>query len=83
MASDWEIAAHPAYDMLFFLFFFFSISTLVLIKSLSHLSFKNGNFLLVAPFPDHCLQAAIKLFPYIIHGADYIFRSVLCDKRGY
>ena len=47
MAAYWEIAAHLAYDM-------FSKCGYLIVIFFS-LSFWNGNFFLIAPFPDHCL----------------------------
>ena len=53
MVAFWEIAAHSAYDM--FSRYKYLIGNLVS----SHLGFWSGNFLFIAPFPDHCL-----LVPY-------------------
>ena len=49
MATYWEIAAHLAYDM------FYKYKYLIVNLIFSHLGFWSGNFILIAPFPDHCL----------------------------
>ena len=56
MAAYLEIAAHSAYDM----FSKYRYLITVLFFSISFFFFFffwNGNFFLVAPFPDHCLLA--------------------------
>ena len=48
MAAYWEITAHSAYVN------FLIISTSCQF-SFSNPDFRSGNFILIAPFPDHCL----------------------------
>ena len=49
MVANWEIAAHPVYDM------FSENKYLIVNLVFSHLGFWSGNFFLIAPLPDHCL----------------------------
>ena len=49
MAAYGKIAAHSAYDM------FSMYKNRIVNLRFSHLGFLNGNFFLIAPFPDRCL----------------------------
>ena len=60
MAAFWKIAAHSAYDMFFY--YKFHIVNLVF----SHLGFWNGNFFLIAPFPDLCLLVFFDNISFVV-----------------
>ena len=60
MAACWEIVAHSASDM------FSKYSYLIVNLVVSHLGIWSVNFLLIAPFPDHCLLVLFRVsFPLV------------------
>ena len=66
MTAFWGIAANSAYDM------FSSHKYLIVNLVFSHLGVWNGNFFLIAPFPDRCLLLLI----YHLVGWERSFLSV-------
>ena len=62
MAAYWEIATHSAYDM------FSKYKYLFVNLFFSHLGFWSGNFILIVPFPGHCLLVPfLKIFVLCMH----------------
>ena len=49
MVASWGLFIHSAYDK------FSKCKYLIVNLDLSNLGFWSGTFLLIAPFPDHCL----------------------------
>ena len=84
MATYWENSC--SFGLRYVSWYKYLIVSLVF----SHLGFWSGNLFLIAPFPDLCLLVpfpitaanvvslgGIKISPYIIHSADYIFLLVI------
>ena len=62
MAACWEIAAHSAYDM------FYTYKYLI-VNLFFPPRFLSENFILIAPFPDHCLLVP---FHFSLYGPELL-----------